>query len=54
MTLPGSRGWLWRPTLRGLIDHREMKDGSVDLLDIARANELLDVFDENNFRMTQK
>jgi hypothetical protein len=39
--------FLWRPVLNGLMRAESLKDGSVDLYDIAEANEALDVREEN-------
>ena len=43
--------WLYRPVLRGLCKLESLYDGSLDLLAIAKANEALDVHDENVIRM---
>lgn len=42
--------WLMRPVVRGLIRYESLKDGSVDLADIAILNEAMDVEAENAFR----
>lgn len=64
MRRPGSVGsfikmdededWLLRPVLRGLVRYESLKDGSVDLADIALLNEALDVESENEYRASQK
>jgi hypothetical protein len=42
--------WLLRPVLKGLCKYESLKDGSVDLEDIARMNAALDVEAENENR----
>jgi len=41
-----------RPVLRGLCRYESLLNGTLDLYDIARMNEALDVQDENERRMT--
>jgi hypothetical protein len=45
--------WLMRPVLRGLCKYESLINGTVDLLDIARMNEALDVTDENERRINE-
>ena len=45
--------WLMRPALNGLCRYESLKDGGLDLCDIARMNEALDVRDENEFRFRE-
>lgn len=42
--------WLMRPVLRGLCRLESLKDGSLDLCDIALMNDAIDVQDENAWR----
>jgi hypothetical protein len=42
--------WLLRPVLEGLCKYESLKDGSLDLCDIAKLNEALDVKFENENR----
>jgi hypothetical protein len=42
-----------RPVLRGLCKYESLINGTVDLLDIARMNEALDVTDENERRINE-
>lgn len=42
--------WLMRPILEGLCQYESLKNGTVDLEDIARMNESLDVRAENERR----
>jgi len=44
--------WLMRPVLRGLCRYESLINGTLDLYDIARMNEALDVQDENERRVT--
>jgi hypothetical protein len=43
--------WLYRPLLRGLFKAESLYDGSLDLLAVAKLNEVLDVQAENEYRM---
>ena len=42
--------WLLRPVLRGLCHYESLLDGTLDLVDIAVMNDMLDVEAENNRR----
>ena len=44
--------WLLRPVLEGLCKYESLLNGTLDLCDIARMNEALDVKFENERRMT--
>lgn len=44
--------WLMRPVLEGLCKYESLLNGTLDLCDIARMNEALDVKFENERRMT--
>lgn len=46
-------GWLLRPVLRGMCKYESLKDGMLDLHDLARMNEMLDVEDENRARVAE-
>jgi hypothetical protein len=46
-SLPGGEDWLLRPVIRGLCRYESLKDGTVDLADIALLNDALDVMEEN-------
>lgn len=41
--------YLMRPVLRGLCKYESLKDGSLDLSDIALMNDALDVEDDNKY-----
>jgi hypothetical protein len=43
--------WLMRPVLEGLCRYESLTDGTLDLFDIARMNDALDVRSENERRM---
>jgi hypothetical protein len=45
--------WVMRPVLRGLCRYESLIDGTVDLFDVARMNEALDVHDENERRINE-
>ncbi|HET6804875.1 MAG TPA: hypothetical protein VFH59_05460 [Frateuria sp.] len=42
-SLPGGEDWLLRPVVRGLCRYESLKDGTLDLEDIALMNDTLDV-----------
>jgi hypothetical protein len=44
--------WLMRPVIEGMCKYESLKDKTVDLLDIARMNDALDVRFENERRIT--
>lgn len=43
--------WLMRPVLRGMCQYESLINGKVDLFDVARMNDAIDVQDENERRM---
>jgi flagellar biosynthesis/type III secretory pathway chaperone len=43
--------WLLRPVLNGLCRYESLKNGELDLGDIARMNDALNVSNENQARM---
>lgn len=47
-TLPDGEDFLMRPVDAGLISYVALKDGSVDLADIARLNDWLDLKADNH------
>lgn len=49
--MPGEVDWLLAPVMAGLIKYESLKDGTVDLFDIARLNDALLVRAENTRRM---
>jgi hypothetical protein len=46
--------WLMRPVLSGLCKYESLKDGTLDLGDIARMNDALGVQSENQARLMAK
>ncbi|UGB47001.1 hypothetical protein LQ772_06835 [Frateuria edaphi] len=46
-SLPGGEDWLLRPVVRRMCLYESLKDGSLDLADIALMNDALDVVAEN-------
>lgn len=46
-SLPNGEDWLLRPVVRQLCRYESLKDGTLDLADIALMNEALDVIEEN-------
>lgn len=45
--------WLMRPVLEGLCRYESLKDCTLDLADIARMNEALDIKQENTARVQE-
>ena len=43
--------WIMRPVIEGMCSYESLKDGTLDLEDIARMNDALDVKYENKERM---
>lgn len=43
-----------RPVLRGCCRYESLKDGRLCLIDLARMNDALDVFDENSRRLAAR
>ncbi len=43
--------WLMRPVLEGLCSYESLVNGAIDLDDLSRMNEALDVREENGRRM---
>ena len=43
--------WLLRPVVEGMCSYEALKDGTLDLEDIARMNDALAVRDENTRRL---
>lgn len=46
-------GWIMRPVMRSMCTYESLINGSVDLCDLARMNEALDVDDENRRRVSE-
>ena len=49
--MPEGDDFLMRPVLRGLIRYESLTDGTLDLCDIARLNDAIDIQDENSRRI---
>jgi len=49
--MPDDEDFLMRPVLRGMCRLESLIDGTLDLTDLAWANEALDVHDENERRV---
>jgi hypothetical protein len=48
--LPDDMDWLLRPVLAGLCNYESLKNGALDLADIALMNDAMDVIQENEAR----
>jgi hypothetical protein len=48
--MPQGEDWLLRPVLEKLCRYESLKDGTIDLEDIAKLNDALDVKQENERR----
>lgn len=53
MSLPHGDDWLYRPVMAGMCRYESLIDGTLDLADIARMNDALDVRDENQRRLNK-
>ena len=47
--MPDGTDFLMRPVLAGLIKYESLKDGTLDLVDIAALNDALDVQADNEY-----
>jgi hypothetical protein len=45
--------WIMRPVLEGLCKYESLVDGTLDMFDVARMNEALDVRGENEARINE-
>lgn len=45
--------WLLRPVMRGMCKYESLKDGTLNLSDIANMNEAIDVEEENKMRIRE-
>lgn len=48
--MPGGEDWLLRPVVRGMCRYESLRDGTLDLKDVALMNDALDVQTENERR----
>ncbi len=48
--MPDGEDWLLRPVVRGMCRYESLKDGTLDLADLAIMNDALNVQDENERR----
>lgn len=46
--------FIMRPVLRGLCSYESMLNGTLRMVDLARMNDALDVYDENEARLNQQ
>lgn len=51
--LPGGEDWLLRPVIKGMCQYESLKNGAVDLFDIALMNDALDVVEANRRKAEQ-
>ena len=49
-TMGEDEDWLMRPVLEGMCQFESLKDGTIDLVDVALMNDALDVRAENERR----
>jgi hypothetical protein len=47
--LPEHEDWLLRPVIKGMCKFESLKDGTLDLADIALMNDALDVVADNEY-----
>lgn len=48
--MPDDEDWLMRPVMEGHLKYESLKDCTVDLVDIAKLNDMIDVKLENERR----
>lgn len=48
--MPNDEDWLMRPVIEGMCSYESLKNGVLDLADIAKMNNALDVKNENEAR----
>lgn len=48
--MPDGEDWIMRPVLEGMCQYESLIDGKLDLVDVARMNDMLDVRAENQDR----
>jgi len=48
--MTGGEYWIMRPVLEGLCNYESLVNGALDLADVSRMNEALDVRNENQAR----
>ncbi|HBX3035890.1 TPA: NTP pyrophosphohydrolase [Klebsiella pneumoniae] len=51
--MPEGESFLARPVTKGLCRYESLKDGSLDLADIARMNDWLDLEADNEYRIAK-
>lgn len=51
--MPGGEDWLMRPAVAGMCLYESLKDGTLDLYDVALMNQALDVKAENEARAVE-
>lgn len=50
--MPDGLDWLWRPVARKMMRAESLDDPTISLDLVAECNEMIDVLDENEFRLT--
>lgn len=48
--MPDGMDWLLRPAIHGMCKYESLKDGTLDIADVALMNDALDVRAENEWR----
>lgn len=51
--MPEQEDWLMRPVIHGMCRFESLKDGALDLADIALMNDALDVQADNQYLMNE-
>jgi hypothetical protein len=51
--MPSGEDWLLRPVIEGMCKYESLQDGTLELADIARMNDALDVKYENERRINE-
>lgn len=52
--MPDESDWLMRPVIKGMCKYETLKNGELDLADIADMNDALDVVADNEYLLNQE
>ena len=52
--MPDNSDWLMRPVIKGMCKFESLKNGELDLADIALMNDALDVVADNEYLLNQE
>lgn len=52
--MPDESDWLMRPVIKGMCKYESLKNGELDLYDIALMNDALDVVADNEYLLNEE